>query len=226
MQRELVQGELEVKTIACVMKSGGWKNRNHRVEYGPSHVRWLRDQFTRQVTLPFRFVCLSDVQIAGVDVIPLQDDLPGWWSKMELFRALDEAFYVDLDTVITGNIDPMLAYAHRFTALKALSAANGNRLGSGVLAWGRDMSGLYREFMADAPRHMRECNTPANWGDQGFIEHHTTGVEYFQDLFPGKIKSYKIDFLRGKPIAGASIVCFHGQPKPWEVKHDWVPRHG
>lgn len=59
-----------------------------RVEYGPEHVRWLRDQIPGKLGTAYRFVCLSDIQIFGVDVIPLRDDLPGWWSKLELFREL------------------------------------------------------------------------------------------------------------------------------------------
>ena len=218
-----------MKTIVCVLKTGVWRNRHMRVEYGPDHVRWLRDQFPRFVGTAYRFVCMSDIQIPGVDVIPLRDDLPGWWSKLEMFREFDDVFYVDLDTVIVGDITRMVKYRHRLTVLRNLSSKQPGRIGSGVMAWRGDYSHLYHEFMADPQRHMAECVTPERWGDQGFIQHAQRdrgGWDHFQDLWPGRIKSYKFDLHRGRPTKDCRIVCFHGDPKPWQVNVDWVPAHG
>jgi hypothetical protein len=75
--------------IACVLKSGlfkPWGHKDYTVQYGPHHVLWLREQFARQLSAPHRFICLTDMDIPGVEPRPLRDDLPGWWSKMELFR--------------------------------------------------------------------------------------------------------------------------------------------
>lgn len=220
-----------MRTIACVLKTGVWRNRHMRVEYGPDHVRWLRDQFPRYVGTAYRFVCLSDIPIAGVDVIPLRDDLPGWWSKLELFRELEDAFYVDLDTVIVGDITRMVKHKHKFTVLRNLSSKQEGRIGSGVMAWRGDYSHLYRTFMADPQRHMAECVTPAKWGDQGFIQQvqrEHGGWEYFQDLWPGRIQSFKTDLRYGDPGKDCRIVCFHGEPRPWASGKSWVPelKHG
>src|SRR5690606_10951218 len=161
---------LAMKTIACVLKTGVWQNRHMRIEYGPGHVRWLRDQFPQHVRTAYRFVCLSDIPIAGVDVIPLRDDLPGWWSKMVLFKEFDDAFYVDLDTVIVGDITRMVKHKHKFTVLRNLSSRQSGRIGSGVMAWRGDYSHLYRAFMADPEWHLAACVTPAKWGEQGVIQ--------------------------------------------------------
>lgn len=181
----------------------------------------------RFIRVPHRFVCLTNVRIPGVEVVPLRDDLPGWWSKMELFREFDQAFYVDLDTVIVGDITEMVEHPHRFTVLRNLSSSATNRIGSGVMAWEGDCSHLYREFMRDAKRHMAECVTSEKWGDQGFIQlvqSRRGGWEHFQDLFPGQIRSFKTDMRqRGNPPEDCRIVCFHGQPKPWEHRAAWVP---
>ena len=220
-----------MKTIACVLKTGVWRNRHMRVEYGPDHVRWLRDQFPRYVGTAYRFVCLSDIPIAGVDVIPLRDDLPGWWAKLELFRELEDAFYVDLDTVIVGDITRMVKHPHNFTVLRNLSSKQKGRIGSGVMAWRGDYSHLYRTFMADPQRHMAECVTPAKWGDQGFIQHvqrEHGGWDHFQDLWPGRIQSFKTDLRYGDPRKDSRIICFHGEPRPWAAGKSWVPelKHG
>lgn len=212
-----------MKTVACVLKSGGWRNRSMRVEYTPAHVRWLRDMVARHLRVPHRFVCLTDVPVQGVDTLPLRDGLPGWWSKMELFREFDEAFYLDLDTVIVGDITPLVTHAHRFTVLRNLSIKADGRIGSGLMAWNGDYSHLHREFMAAPEKHMAECTTPAKWGDQGFIQSAQKERDYFQDLFPGWIKSFKFDLNRGNPTRDCRVVCFHGMPKPWDSAKSWVP---
>lgn len=213
-----------MRTIVCVLKSGGWQNRRMYVEYTPAHVRWLRDQMHRWVSVPFRFVCLTDHdRIPGVETVALRDDLPGWWSKMELFREFDDAFYVDLDTVIAGDISHMVEHPHRFTVLRNLSSRAANRIGSGVMAWRGDYSQLYRQFMADPQGHMAEYTKSAKWGDQGFIEFHQLERDYLQALFPGQVVSYKVDLNQGSPGPDHRIVCFHGEPRPWQVSHPWVP---
>lgn len=214
-----------MKNIVCVLKTGGWNNRNMRVEYKPEHVQWLARMVKRHVHIDHRFVCLSDVAVDGVETIPLRDELPGWWSKMCLFREFDQAFYLDLDTVITGNIDHMVSHSHDFTVLRNFSSTDKSRIGSGLMAWGRDLSGLYNEFMRDPQRHMRECVTSEMWGDQGFIQAHYAGhMDRFQDLFPGQVVSFKTDLHRGDPRRDNRIVCFHGKPKPQDVNKRWVPK--
>lgn len=214
-----------MRTIACVLKSGGWKNRHMHVEYLPADVLWLRDQLEGRVRVPYRFVCLSDLEIPGVDVIPLRDDLPGWWSKLELFRELEEALYIDLDTVITGDLTEILEHGHDFTVLRNFSTTDtrANRIGSGVMAWRGDYSRLYRAFMAAPARHMQECRTSAKWGDQGFIAAEQGQRAYFQDLFPGQVVSFKVSLRRGAPRPENRIVCFHGEPRPWQVRAAWIP---
>lgn len=212
-----------MKTVACVLKTGQWKNRNIRVEYSPAQVRWLRDQVSAHLRTKHRFVCLSDIDIRGVTTIPLKDDLPGWWSKIELFRELDDAFYIDLDTVIVGDITRMVKHKHNFTVLRNLSSKEPGRIGSGVMAWGKDYSYLYRKFMEYPDKHMAECVTSAMWGDQGWLQSHGGPFDLFQDLWPGRVKSFKFDLNRGRPAGDCRIVCFHGSPKPWEISADWIP---
>lgn len=216
-----------VPVVACVMKTGGWKNRHMHVEYTAAQVRWLRDQVAANLRTAHRFVCFSDIEIDGVEVVPLTDNLPGWWSKIELFKHdLGRVFYIDLDTVITGDITRMVKHPHTFSVLRNLSSRQTGRIGSGVMAWSGDHSHIYNAFMADPERHMRECVTSEKWGDQGFIQsvqRNNGGWHYLQDIFPGRIVSYKFDLKRRDPHPDNRIVCFHGEPKPWETKHKWVP---
>lgn len=212
-------------TIACVLKTGGWKNRHINVEYHPRQVIWLRDQIAKHVKCEYRFVCFSDIQIDGVEVIPLTDNLPGWWSKISMFKHdLGKVFYLDLDTVIIDDITHMVRYAHKFTVLRNLSSKATGRIGSGLMAWNGDYSHIYRKFMESPEKYMAEYTTSDRWGDQALIQEFMNGkFDYFQDLFPFQMGSYKFDYGQKDPWKGARIIIFHGSPKPWETNHSWVP---
>lgn len=211
--------------VACVLKTGTWKNRAMNISYSAKHVQWLQSMVHRHCGINQDFVCLTDTQVEGVKTLPLKSNLPGWWSKIELFREFKECFYIDLDTVIVGDISELLNYKHAFTALRNFSSAkNTNRMGSAVMAWNGDYSFIYNSFMENYKRYIIEYTTSEKWGDQGYINNKLGGkFNRWQDLFPGYIVSQKIDMKNNVVPKGARVVCFHGKPKPWEVKADWIP---
>jgi hypothetical protein len=197
-------------TVACVLKSGG--------EYTQDHVRHLRDGVARHLALEHRFVCLTDTPMSDVHSILLQHDWPGWWSKIELWRPglFDgPVIYLDLDTVICRPIDDIVL-GHRFTVLRNMWVADGHpRIGSGLMAWNADLSAIYETFRTDPPWFQSQCVTKDNWGDQGFIQRHTPiAPERWQTRHPGRVVSFKRECQAGVPPR-ASIICFHGQPRPW-----------
>ncbi len=213
------------------------------MQYGPHHVQWLRDQFAVQMRTPHRFVCLTDTHIPGVETLPLQDDLPGWWSKMELFREFKCAAYVDLDTVIIGDVSAQLFNGHKFTMSAHLTRRHG--VNSSVMSWNGDYRFLYDKFIADKHKYMAEYVVAGRWGDQDFIKETLieTGrgpIDKFQHKHQDFVLSYRYDFLqRGTAIRIGGkrrarlppnwreqprIVAFHGNPKPEQVDLPWVPK--
>jgi len=149
-----------LNTILCVLKSGvfkPWTQKDYTVQYGPRHVRWLRDQCAVQITEPHRFVCLTDMDIPDVETQPLQHNLPGWWSKLEIFGAFRRATYVDLDTVIVGNVAPYLFREHQFTMSAHMSRKYGYN--SSVMSWDGDYSALLYKFLEFKDRFMKEYTT-------------------------------------------------------------------
>jgi hypothetical protein len=179
--------------IITVLKRGG--------EYDDSHVERLRKQCRGY---PFE-VLDDDRMLHG---------FPGWWAKIELFRFKGPYLYMDLDTMITGPLDTLLAAAekHDFIALRDFYRPN--QMGSGLMAWRGDMSHIYDRFLEDPQGHMARCQTPKRWGDQGFISECDLGdIRYWQDVLPGEVVSWKRDGVTGD----ANVVCFHGKPRPWDV---------
>ena len=95
--------------MVCVLRIG---REAFKRTFNPEWVRLLRAMVKRHLTLPHRFVCLSNVGIAGVECLPLTDDLPSWWSKIELFKHPFEGrvLYLDLDVIVTGVLDDIALY--------------------------------------------------------------------------------------------------------------------
>lgn len=199
-------------TVACVLKGGG--------EYRPEHVEALRCQVREHLSLPHRFVCFTDVAGLPCATTPLAHGWPGWWSKIELFdgRLTGDVLYLDLDTAIVGAIDDLVTGHHRLTVL-----ANfwGRGIGSGLMAWSGDLTGIYRRFVPEAERIMAEYVTKERWGDQAYI-HDTVPaalLDHWQVRHPGRVVSYRkhVEPL-GRVPAGASIICFGGQRRPWNTR--------
>lgn len=204
-------------TVACVLRSGG--------DFHADHVRHLQDGVRRWLTLPNRFVCLTDTPVAGVDCITDQNLPPKWWGKLTLFkRGLfnSPVFFADLDTVIVGPLDQIVT-GHRFTVLdnfwngKRGLAGEARYIGSGLMAWDCDLSPIHDAFAADPARFMAEYQTKEKWGDQAFIRDHTpVPVDRWQEKHPGAVFGFKHHCKNGVP-AGASVVCFGGRPRPWHT---------
>ena len=197
--------------VILVLKGGG--------DFKPEHVHRLAGQIKKHLTIPHKIFCLTDYYggyIENIEAIPLLDKLPGWWSKIEIFRAFTNALYFDLDTTIIGNIDFLGEKPSSFVALKTRHRS----MGSGIMRWHGDLSILYKCFMESSKRLMESFK----W-DQEFINFwlYESGVklQYFQKLFPGEIISYKNDYLptheKGIPIPKPSIIYFHGKPRPWDI---------
>lgn len=197
--------------VVCV-KAGG--------KYGPEYVNRLYSMVERHLAVPHRFLCLTDDErglAAGIRVISLeQRGLIGWWHKIGLFKppgGLEDRrlIFLDLDTVILGNIDFLLDYQGPFAILRDFYRPNG--YGSAVMSIAPGYGRAIWDKLAEHPKlWMAEFA-----GDQDFIRMCVDGADLWQDLYPGKIVSYKVDCGQGIP-ADAAVVCFHGEPKPPDLR--------
>lgn len=208
-------------TVACVLRSGGI--------YTAEWVAKLQRGVARHLTLPHKFVCLSDVPV-DCERLQIRQNWPGWWSKLELF-AYDfgdgTILYFDLDTVITGSLDAIAAHPHRFTM--AHEYWRPEFLCSTAMAWRGDFSFLYRQFLRDPVGYAKFYDAvlpDGRIGDQALIEDCFDShmpPDTFRDLFGERsIASYKVHECQAAPPADAAAVAFHGRPKPNEIHSGWV----
>jgi hypothetical protein len=194
-------------TRVCVLKTGK--------EYRPEHVQWL----ARQVP---GLVCVTEDDVHGVPTVKPTGEWPGWWSKMNIFDPAlipGDLMYFDLDTVV--RCDPAELEQIGTTAM----LSDFKRLdlpASGLMYISQgDKAKVWEEWNRDPVGHMARCTTREKWGDQGFLAEVLKPVRW-QDVMPGAVRSYNFDVKRAG-LQGCKVVCFHGQPRPWDSGEDWVP---
>lgn len=206
-------------SVVCV-QTGNYLGR------GVEYVRKLRRQVRQHLTLPHEWFVVTDEPASlypGMVCRPAK--LPGWWEKLHLFKRGmfpdGRVLFLDLDTFIVGNIDDIAAVDAPFATLRDFWRPEG--LGPAVMLWRTDaVLGIWEEFIATGG----VMTHPQ--GDQGFLENMDQGrfrknAVILQDRFPGRIVSYKTHCTSGIPD-GASVVCFHGKPRPHEA-NSWVKEY-
>ncbi|MDX0572173.1 hypothetical protein GOD68_18260 [Sinorhizobium medicae] len=202
--------------VFCVLRTGG--------EYHPAHVTRLRDQVLSHLPAA-DFWCLSDVDVPGVQCLPLKYDWPGWWAKMEVFRPSIKGpvLFFDLDTSIVGDLSD-IARHDRLAILRDVYRPAG--LQSSMMSLPeRARERIWLEWI-DRPEHWMQVYRKG--GDQAFLERFWTDrAARWQDELPGQVVSYKAhvrkavrkdrEFGDGSIPDGARVVVFHGLPRPWQI---------
>lgn len=196
-----------------------WGNK-----YGPEYVNRLYAMVRRHTTKDFRFWCLTEAAQSirpEVSVVPLKfaNDLDSWWNKIWLFSpdipipTGEQIFYIDLDTVIVSNIDDLLTdQVPDIVMLRDFYqgiARTAGQVGSGLMSWRHGAyEFIWDEFIKDPQTAIQSVHPH---GDQAWVEHCIDAWYCWQDLFPGRVVSFKIDCADGMPTS-TSIICYHGRP--------------
>lgn len=144
-----------VTTAICVLRSGG--------RYAPVWAERLAAGLRRHVGGIDRVLCLTDHAgpIAGCETVRLRHGWPGWWAKMEAFRAgLVEgpALLIDLDTVLVGDARALVAG----TDLMVLEDQTfAGRASSAIVRFGQgDLGFVYDRFAAGPSFWMTAASCP------------------------------------------------------------------
>jgi len=203
-------------TIVLVLRTGG-------DVYDYKYVNNLVTAIKLNLQAPHKIVLLTDdkrqITQEVDEMIRFHHDWPRWWGKIELFKTglfgEEQIFFFDLDTFIVGSLNEIVKYRGEFCALKDFYRPH--KLGSGMMSWhGTRMCRIYDEFVKHDRMYIN--NTPE--GDQVIIDQFKPTIEYFPDVFPNEIVSYKVHCLRGDVAImppSAKVVCFHGKPRPHEI---------
>ena len=209
--------------------------------YDASYVNKLRNMIARNTTRDFRFICFTDDREgidAEVECRPLPYMMRGWWAKIPLFAppmclGKHQTIAIDLDVLITGNIDWLLDWRGDFCALATWTTVNNvdaPKYYNGSLWSLRPGYGthVWENFATCADEVMKRC-----YADQEYIREQLPDAPTFNALYPDKIKGFNTHYWnlepnkRPKDPEKTPLWIFHGFPKNGEIykKIDWVKEH-
>lgn len=193
-------------------------------KYGPEYVNRLYAGVKRHTQEPFRFWCFTDDATGinpAIQIEPLRysDQLDSWWNKINLFSSElpihlgEQIFYIDLDTLITGDITALMTVdVPDIVVLRDFYhgiAKTAGLIGSGLMSWQHGQYDfIWQKFIADPVAAIQSVRPH---GDQAWIEQCVDSWYCWQDLFPGDVISFKVHCHNGLPPT-AKIVCYHGKP--------------
>ena len=190
--------------VVCV-ETGNYCGRGDR------YVRNLKAMVKRHLTVPHNFYCITDKPKDGIECISGEKQLKGWWNKLYMFKSglFDEELmlYFDLDTFIISNIDALTTYGGDFAMLRDFWAPYP---ASGVMLFRPDNCPVWDSYCDEGMPQTHPI------GDGGWLGQNFK-CDYLQDLYPGYFVSYKTECVNAKPKR-ASVVCFHGDPRPHMAK--------
>ena len=221
--------------FVCVLKTGG--------DFNIEHVSRLYDGVRNHCSSDFEFVCLSDYDfdIRDITRIPLELDLPGWWSMLEMFRVEPPVIYMDLDTTVRGTLEPLIKATIQLGEKQVMGLKPWNIrdrcediMATGVTTWNCDMQWLTKLISdaletKDARRTVGKeaCGrliykgkfyrTDQHW-TSCILKEHGYKLRKLQKLLPGFAQSFKNDLYMGQKDPTGSLMIFHGKPRPWQVK--------
>lgn len=205
----------------CVYKQPDKQSAHGVKSYSLKYVEKLHEGIINHSINDYRviFKCLSD---HNQSTTPLKYNWPGWWSKMELFRPdiKGDILYMDLDTIIYDNLKPIYDICHSNPFPIMLSnliprLASKAGCGSGVMWLPEKYRGIvWNKWIKNPSKIMEKYSLH---GDQKFIsDTYSPILLEFQKIKPKCIVSYKID-CKGSVPKGASVICYHGNPRPHET---------
>lgn len=206
-------------TVACV-RTGD--------KYGIEYVEKLRDMVARHLSIPHRFICVTDQPepLDDVEMIPVSGELPGWWAKMALFspdlRGPGRCLYFDLDTVIIDDITPLAEIAAPFATCanftRAVNQLYPCRYGSCIMIFADGFGGdTWAAFLAN----MADIIDGSPYGDQQAIEQLYPDAVLLQDVLPRGYLVGRRAFIDERP-EGAAVMIFAGKHKPHNTPYQWL----
>ena len=215
-------------------------------KYPILYVEKLRNMIQRNITVPYKLVCLTDdpTPIQGVELIVQQNAgyVKGWWHKVHMFDPSlplnGRILYMDLDVVICGNIDKLTQIGGNvFMGIRDFNRKfhrDWKYLNSSVMSWMHgSQSHIYNVFMSNPQAAMRMH------GDQDWTwKCAKDKIKFWPEPW---IQSYKweirdrseLQVLQGMrqftsvktdvSVPKECCICvFHGDPNPANVKDPFV----
>jgi hypothetical protein len=231
-----------VLTIAC------WKWERiltghqlpHVVNYGPKHVHTMMSMLERNVTIPYRFVCITDDPTGlECETIPLWETYPagGCYHRLRAFSPeiediLGNRFcWIDLDAVVVDNIDSILSVENDFAIHRyAYTGRPDQHYNGGLVVMSAGVrKGVWDSFHPEeSPKLIARLNEEKKLigSDQAWISHVLGPGERTIGPAEGVYEAMPLErSKRTPPPPGVKMVMFSGPRDPSRTILPWVKEH-
>lgn len=234
---------IEVANIVC-MKWGD--------VYGPEYVNRLYSMVKRNITRPFRFICFTDVadgiipEIEVFDLPPFESTYSGpigayrkktlCRSDLEPFKDNERFLYLDVDVVITNNIDDMFDYMPEEDFIICYNWTRGNgKIGNSSVTMFR--KGVLQYVVDDLQENFEKIKVKFKTASQEYLSSKIIEKYGKLNFWPEEwCKSFQYHsmpprILRRfkspkKPPAETKIFVFHGRVNPPDaIKGHWPGKY-
>ncbi|MEM9677276.1 MAG: hypothetical protein AAF890_04395 [Pseudomonadota bacterium] len=218
--------------------------------YSSSYVNVLHRAVKDHLAMPHRFVCFTDDEsgiVDGVECFPLPDPLlknaftrMGCWPKVTLFKkdlfGLEgRALFMDLDTVVLGDLTPFLTKPGRLIAIKEWGRFadffRKQKLSAQTSVFSFDLGQMSHIYDAYARDPEAAANNFRN--EQRFVTHSAEELEFWDSSDVVSFKRHLLAppivnrFVKPKtPSEGTKVLVFHGNPRPRDVIREDSGRWG
>lgn len=209
---------------------------------GTQYVNALFYGIKRNINRHFTFIVGADAQnvpecIKKCDenILVQAIDSPSWCGCLPKLNAYNpdldlrgKVLVFDLDSVVTGNIDPFIDAIDDGLTTRAWfkGIRRGEWLSGGDLLGFKAGWGTYLwEALKDHPDYVEHCLSEG--GRERFVYRTAVSdLSYWQAKLPNKYYSYKNHIRgRGHLPKDCRIVSCHGHPRPHEINEKWIKEH-
>jgi hypothetical protein len=201
--------------------------------YSFDYLARLRNMVARHLRRPYIFACFTDQPEMCDDVVfynVTELGLPGWWSKMMVFepiyRGHSQIIFFDLDTVICGDLSPLLGVPDEFAILESPVRRHGNlnypcKFNSSCMVIGAGRAAfIWKRFEKDRDYLMAKHH---RYGDQAAIEELYPDAAILNERVPPNFFLNYRDLTMHQP-PGAAVVNFGGSHRPHNCPIPWVQK--
>jgi beta-1,4-mannosyl-glycoprotein beta-1,4-N-acetylglucosaminyltransferase len=207
-----------IVTLLKVNESAGWT---------PDVVRRMLNAITQHLSVPFRFVCVTDAELEFCETRPLIDIIGDrkhcWksWQKIQIHRAehgfTGRTLFIDLDMLIVDDFADLIEQCRGHSFLMSNDPWRGDISCSAIMYWEGDHSDIWERFCSKPFEHWIEVYNNAPGHDRVGVEQAFVAASkshgIIQDVIDSTIRTDR--FRRQRTNGEAAILFCSGNRKPW-----------
>lgn len=210
-------------------------------QYGANHVNKLFHGIERHTTIPHEFICITDnpngIECRTIPMWKTYRDLGGCYSRLFMFHPLmnkligERFVWIDLDTVIVGNIDKILKRKEDFIIHRYYGSLYPKQKynGSMVMMDSGCRAQVWETFDYSSIEKLDKLKEDGQFigTDQAWINYVLGGEESTFGVSDGIYEFSKLPDKGFKLPEDARMIMFSGKRDPSMLasKYDWINEH-